>query len=142
MKKEQETGLVHDHRLGKREGHADKTGQSLAQRVIPPLDMGGFSRFFAHGCMLLLWDDSRIHPQKVGEAMALAIRLRNRLPQPLARLFAPIPNSIGHHLSCLAAQSYPNPGVVRFFEHKRPQFVQFQGRGSGILWVRGDQGGT
>ena len=44
MKKEQETGLVHDHRLGKREGHADKTGQSLAQRVIPPLDMGGFSR--------------------------------------------------------------------------------------------------
>jgi len=75
-------------------------------------------------------------------AMALAIRLRNRLPQPLARLFAPIPNSICHHLSCLAAQCYPNPGVVGFFEHKRPQFVQFQGRGSGILWVRGDQGGT
>jgi hypothetical protein len=45
MKKEQETGLVHDHRLGKREGHADKTGQSLAQRVVPTLDMGGFSRF-------------------------------------------------------------------------------------------------
>jgi len=31
----------------------DKTGQSLAQRIIPTLDMGGFSRLFAHGSMLL-----------------------------------------------------------------------------------------
>src|SRR6266849_3605504 len=56
-------------------------------------------------------------------------------------LRAPIPNSISHHLSCLAAQSYPHPGVVGFFEHTRPAFVQFQYRGSGILWVRGEQGG-
>jgi hypothetical protein len=74
--------------------------------------------------------------------MALAILLRNRLPQPLACLFVPSPNGIRHHLSCLAAQGNPNPGVVRFFEYKRPQFVQFQDRRSGILWVGGDQGGT
>ena len=41
---------------------------------------------------------------------------------------------------CLAAQGNPNPGVVRFFEHKRPQFIQFQDGGSGILWIRSDQG--
>ena len=142
MKEEQETGFVHDLGLGKRESHADKAGQALTQRVVPTLNMGGFSRLFAHGGMLLLGDDSSIHSQKVRKAMALAIRLRNRLPQPLARLFAPIPNSIRHHLSCLAAQSYPNPGVVRFFEHKRPEFVQFQDRRRRILWVGGDQSST
>ncbi len=55
--------------------------------------------------------------------MAESILLRNRLPQPLACLVAPVPNGVSHHLSCLAAQSSPNPAVVRFFEHKRPQFV-------------------
>ncbi len=30
---------------------------------------------------------------------------------------------------------------MRFFEHKGPQFIEFQYRGSGILWIGGDQGG-
>jgi len=44
MKEEQETGgrsMISD--AGKRESHAHKTGESLAQRVLPALDMGGFS---------------------------------------------------------------------------------------------------
>jgi hypothetical protein len=81
MREEQETGFMHDLGLGKGQRHAHKTGQSLAQRSIPTLDMGGFSRLFAHGRMLLLRDDRSIDSQKVGEAMALAILLRNRLPQ-------------------------------------------------------------
>jgi len=72
--------------------------------------------------------------------MALAILLRDRLPQPLARLFTPLPNRIRHHLTRLTAQGDPHPRVVRFVEHERPQFVQFQCRGSGVLWVRGEQG--
>src|SRR5271157_1117544 len=51
MKEEQETGFMHDLGLGKGQRHAHKTGQSLAQRVIPPLNMGGFSCLFAHGRM-------------------------------------------------------------------------------------------
>ncbi len=43
MKEEQETGFVHDLGLGKGQRHAHKTGQPLAQRIIPTLDMGGFS---------------------------------------------------------------------------------------------------
>ncbi len=139
MKKEEQASLVHKLGLGKRQRHAHKTGESLPQRVIPALDMGGFSSLFTHRRVLLLRDDRSVDSQQVGEAMALAILLRNRLPQPLACLFAPIPNGIRHHLSCLAAQSDPYPGVVRFFEDKRPEFVQFQNRGSGILWVGGDQ---
>jgi len=29
-----------------------------------------------------------------------------------------------------------------FFEHKRPQPIGFQRRGSGIFWIRGHQGRT
>ncbi len=115
MKEEEETGFVHDLRLGKGQRHAHKTGQPLAQRIIPTLDMGGSPVSRAHGCMLLFRNNRSINFQKVGEAMAESILLRNRLPQPLACLVAPVPNGISHHLSCLAAQSYPNPAVVRFF---------------------------
>ena len=73
MEKEEQTRLVHHHRLGKRQRHADKTGQTLAQRVIPPLHMGGFSRLFAHGCVLFLRDHSRIGCPEIREAMPLAI---------------------------------------------------------------------
>ena len=56
MEKEQKTRLVHHHGLGKGQRHAHKTGESLAQGVIPALDMGGFSRLFAHRRVLLLRD--------------------------------------------------------------------------------------
>ena len=118
VEKQEQTGLVHDHRLGKGEGHAHKTGEPLAQRVIPPLDVGGFSRLFSHGSMLLLWDHRRICRPEVGETMPLTIPLWNGLPQPLTRLFTPISQGIGHHLPRLAAQGNPNPGLVGFFEDK------------------------
>jgi hypothetical protein len=142
MKEEQETGFEHDLGLGKREGHADEAGQPLAQRVVPPLDMGGFSGLFAHGSMLLLRDDRSIHSQKVCEAMSLLREGWDRLPQALTGGTASVAYGISDHLTRLTTQSDPNPGVVRFFEHKRPEFVQFQDRGSGILWIRGYQGCT
>ena len=44
-------------------------------------------------------------------------------------------------LSRLAAQGNPNPGVVRFFEHKRPELIQFQDGGRGIFGIRSEQSG-
>jgi hypothetical protein len=70
MKKEQERGLMHGHRLGKRHRHAHKTGQPLAQGVIPALHMSGFFRLCCHRRVLLLRDDRSIHSQKGGSAMA------------------------------------------------------------------------
>ena len=142
MKKEEQTGLVHDHRRGKRQRHADKAGQTLPQRVLPPLHMGGFSGLFAHRRVLLLRDDRLVCRPKVREALSLAVGRWNGLPQPLARLFTPVPHRIGDHLPCLATQGNPHPDLPGLFEHKRPQFVQFQRGGSGILGIRGDQGGT
>lgn len=77
---------------------------------------------------------------EIREAVTSTISLRNGLPQLLARFFAPIPSGVGDHLPALSAESNPNPGVIGFFEHKRPQFIQLQRRGRGILWVRGEQG--
>jgi hypothetical protein len=142
MEKEKQTGLVHDQRLGKGHRHAHKTGQRLSQGVVPPLDVSRFSRLFADSKVLLLWDHTRIDLQKVGEAVALPIALYNGLPQALTRLFDPIAHGRRDHLSRLAAEGNPNPGVVRFLEHKRPQFVQFQDRGRGIFGIRGKQGRT
>jgi hypothetical protein len=45
---------VHDHRLGKRERHANQAGQALTKRVIPALHMGRFSGLFSYRRMLLL----------------------------------------------------------------------------------------
>jgi hypothetical protein len=95
----------------------------------------------AHRRVLLLRDDRSIDSQKVRKAMALAILWRNGLPQPLARLFAPIPNSIRHHLSRLATEGNPNPEVVGFFEHKRAirssssRMVEVGSSGSGVSRV-------
>jgi hypothetical protein len=99
MKKEQEACLLHDHRFGKGERHAHKTGETLPQGVISPLDMGGFSPLFSHGGMLLLWDHRRMmtesytvsvlihpgyqHPPVARQSYYNRINNRRRLPSRL-----------------------------------------------------------
>ena len=119
MEKEEKTRFVHQHRLGKRQRHAYKAGQALTQRVIPALHMGRFSRLFSYSGVLLLRDHRLVGCERVGEAMPLTIEVWNALPQALARPFTPIPNGIANHLTRLAAEGDPNPGVVGFFKHKR-----------------------
>jgi len=48
MEEKKQTRLMHHYRLGKRERHADKTSETLAQRSIPALHMGGLSCLFSH----------------------------------------------------------------------------------------------
>jgi hypothetical protein len=140
MEKEEQASLMHDLRLGKGERHAHKTSQTLAQRVIPPLDIGGFSGLFAYCRMLFLRDHRLVRRPEIREAVTSPIFLWNGLPHLLTRLFASITHCIGDHLPPLSAESNPNPGVVGFFEHERLQFIQLQRRGRGILWVWGEQG--
>src|SRR6266702_3874944 len=71
VKKEEQTGLVHDLRLGKGQRHAHKTCKALTQRVIPALHMSSLSCLLAHGRVLLLRDDGSIDIQKVRKALAL-----------------------------------------------------------------------
>ncbi len=73
MKKEEQTSLVHDHRLGKRERHTHKAGQALTERVIPAIYVGGLSCLFAYGCVLLLRDHRLVCCPEVREAMPPAV---------------------------------------------------------------------
>src|SRR6266446_7544057 len=53
MKKEEQTGIVHDLGFGKGQCQTDKTSQTLSSCVIPALHMGRFSGLFAHSSVLL-----------------------------------------------------------------------------------------
>src|SRR5947209_659459 len=120
MEKKEQTRLVHHYRLGKRQRHANKTSQALTERIVPALHVGGFTRLFAYGCVLLLRKHRLVCCPEVREAMSLAVGEGNALPQTLARLFAPITQRIRDHLSRLATQGNPYPDLIGFFEHKRP----------------------
>ena len=119
-----------------------QNGPVVGERVIPPFHVSRFSGLFAHGYVLLLRDHRRVGRPEIREAVTSTIAVWNGLPQALTRLFAPIPNRISDHLRRLAAQGNPKPGVVRFFEDKRPELIQFQDRGSGIFGIRSEQGSS
>jgi hypothetical protein len=96
----------------------------------------------AHRCVLLLGDHRRGGRPEIREAVPLPIPLWKSFPHLLACPFAPIPHGIAHHLSCLAAEGHPNPGVVGFVKHKRPEPIGFQNGGRGILRSGGERSGT
>ena len=86
--------------------------------------------------MLLLWNDCLVGFPKVGIAMPSTIGLRNGFPQCAAGLFASIAYCIGHHLSRLSTQRYPDPRFIGLLQHKGPQFIQFQDRRICIIGIR------
>jgi hypothetical protein len=40
--------------------------------------------------------------------------------------FSAIPNEVRHNLTGTPTQGHPDPALLIFFEHKRPDFIQFQ----------------
>jgi hypothetical protein len=118
MQKEAQTKLVHLLRLGKRQGLAHKACESLSQRVVPALDMGGLPGLFAARRMVLVGQDFLIGFPKVRKAMPAPKHRRNALPQLLTSGGAAIPRHIGNDLPGLAAQGNPDPMFIGFFHHK------------------------
>src|SRR5437764_2338254 len=102
--------------------------------------MSGFSRLFSHSGVLLLRNHHSVRHSEIREAVPPTVGWWNALPQTPTGLLAPIAQRISDDLPCLAAQSNPHPDLVDFFEHERPQFIEFQHRGSGIFWIWGHQG--
>lgn len=76
--------------------------------------------------MLVSRDDGLVSFPQVGVAMSLTISLWQSLPKLATRGFTPIADDISHHLAGQAAQRQPDPAFVGPFEHKGPQFIQFQ----------------
>ncbi len=90
MEKEAQTSIMHKQRFGERKRLANKTSQTLSQRVIPALHMCRFSCFLSYRCMLLFWNHCLVGFPKIGVAMPSTIGLRNGFPQPAAGFFTSI----------------------------------------------------
>ena len=52
MNEKSQTGFMHTLKLGKGEGFACETTQSLAQGIVPSFHMGRFTGFFSHGAVM------------------------------------------------------------------------------------------
>ena len=118
MEKEAQTSFMHKQRFGERKRLANKTSQTLSQRIIPALYMCRFSCFLSYRCMLLFWNHCLVDFPKVGVAMPSPIGLRNGFPQCAAGLFTSISYGICHYLSCLSTQRYPDPRLLGLLQHK------------------------
>jgi hypothetical protein len=118
MQKEEQTKIVHQVRLGKRQCLSHKATESLAQGMVPSFNMSRLSRLFAASRVLFFWNDLLRGLQKVGVAVALPKFRWNLFPQLATSRGSTITDEIGYNLSGLATQDDPNRAFVGFFQHK------------------------
>src|SRR5215213_7712337 len=78
--------------------------------------------------MLLTRQHVRVRRPEVRVALRAAEGFRDRLPQPAARLLAPVADDVGDDLPRLPAQCQPDPALARLLQDERPEFVQLQHR--------------
>ena len=123
MNEKSQTGFMHTLKLGKGEGFACETTQSLAQGIVPSFHMGRFTGFFSHGSVIR--KDFIISAPKVAVGGTSFVGPWQTLVKFPATIPIPRPNGIGEDLTGASAKSDPNPLGIALAPHKRPQFVQF-----------------
>lgn len=125
--------------LGKGKCFAYKATQSLAERVVPAFDMGGFACFFANRVMVWcqLPKDLVIGLPEITKGGTMPIRTRNPRPQTPAIFFAASADKVGDNLACAAAQGYPDPAFV-FFDPTNDQSSSNSSTSS--AWAMSDRG--
>ena len=112
-------------------GSADKSALPLPQRVVEPLDVAGLTLAFARGDVLSRRQHDFIGFPEISVEHALLVSGGNALPQQSASHFAAVANRVGNTLTGAAALSQPDPLLVLAFEHKGPEFIDFQAVASG-----------
>jgi hypothetical protein len=80
--------------------------------------MSCFTGFLSSSNVLVFWDYRLIRCPEIGEAVTGTIRKWNGFPQAATRLFASISHGVSYYLAGLATQSYPDPRLIRLFQHK------------------------
>jgi hypothetical protein len=112
-----------------RERVADKLPPSLAQRVVPALQVRRLARSFAPRPLLRLRDHGPIRLPEVRVAGRFAPRRGDLLAQKTATLFTAVAQATGDPWARIAVQRSPHPGRLFLRAHKGPEFVQLQHRG-------------
>jgi len=137
MEKEGQTRMVHEQRFRERKRFAHKTSQTLSQRVIPALQHALFPQFpFPQLCAARAANDRLLGLPTIGGAVSSTGGGGNGLPQATTRLFAAISHRVSDNLPSLAAERYPDPGLLRLLDHKGPEVIQFQHHRLCIVGIR------
>jgi len=126
VQKQKQAPPVHLGTLAEGQALANKAAQPLTQRIVEAFHMVGLPAVFAHSTMVPFRDHVCIRLPKVGIHSLVTVARREALPKPTARGPASVTNCYGNYLTGAAAQSEPNPRLVVFVPHKRPEFIEFQ----------------
>ena len=105
---------------------ADESADSLAESVVPTLNVASLSGLFSNRLVLARVDHRGVCFPKVAEWSAPAIFFGNQFPELSAGFRGAVADEKWDDLAGSATQGYPNPSFAGLWIHKRPQFVQFE----------------
>ena len=108
--------LMKQVRFRKGKGTPNKPPQSLAQDVIPPFNMSGFTGFFTNRLMSFSQQTKYLFVRfpKITEGGTMSIRSGYPRPQTPAAFFASVANEVRNNLTGSPTESYPDPAFVFF----------------------------
>ena len=104
--------------LGEGKCLANKARQALAQSVVPALNVGGLSRFFAHRAVSLSLKYQLISFPEVAVGATRFVVFGNAIPQSAATVSTAITDEVGHDLARPTTEGNPDPAFVDLFENK------------------------
>ncbi len=93
----------------------------------------GEAAVFAHSLVLSLRNNGLVSPPEVAIKDTLLVVSRDSVPELFARCLTPSTHNTRHDLPCSLTERQPDPALVLFMTHKRPQLVKFQDYRFGII---------
>jgi hypothetical protein len=84
--------------------------------------------------MLFIWNDRLIGLPEIGIASTTSIGGRNSIPELPAGGLAAITQHKRDNLTCFPTECEPDPTLIGFLSHKRPEFIEFECHGGWIGW--------
>ena len=117
---------MHFIALWKGQCFSDKSANSLSKRIVPALDVGGFTGSLTNHLMFARVDHIFVCLPQVTKRMTTTVLFGYKVPECSATLYSPVADEVGHNLSCSAAQGNPNPSFKALCIYKWPQFIQLK----------------
>jgi hypothetical protein len=128
MQEQKQSCPVQGIACGKRERLAHQCSESLAQGVVPALDVCRLPGSFPYPDMLRRREHGLVRLPEIRVAGGCAPGSGHLLPQIAAALLAAITQAASDNLPRVAVQRHPDPSRFGFRAHKRPKFVPLQDR--------------
>ena len=118
--------FVHPLALGKGEGLAHEASESLAQGVVPTLDVAGLACALVGAAVGAARKDLVVSQPKVAAGGAAAVIRRDALTQSAGALGRAIPDEASDDLARLPTKRDPHPARIELAAHEAPEFVEFE----------------